>query len=482
MSKQTIYDRYKTGEIYDGKKAVWVPQPRQAEFMRRFEDEVLFGGAAGGGKSDVLVAEALRQVHIKHYKGLILRKTYPQLGELIDKTLNLYPQIFPKAKYNSTTHTWRFPSGAKIIFGSLPHSKDIYNYQGQAYDFIGFDELTQFTYDEYIYLVSRNRPNGPDTRVYMRATANPGGIGHGWVKERFITAAPPMTTVWEEKKVTLPEGVEKTLKRSRVFVPSLLTDNEALIRNDPGYMARLASLPEAQRKALLYGDWDSFSGQVFTEWRNDTDHYADHRWTHVIDEFEPPAWWSYYRSLDWGYRKPFSIGWWAVDNDGVAYRILEWYGCERDNPDTGLQMDPSEVFRQVAALERTHPYLKGRKIHGVADPAVWQTQTGVSVAEEATKQGVYFTPGDNSRLAGWMQLHERLRFSEDGTAGMYVFKTCRDFIRTFPALVYDERHVEDVATDTEDHQGDEARYFAMARPITARVPQARPAAIYNPLR
>jgi hypothetical protein len=202
----------------------------------------------------------------------------------------------------------------------------------------------------------------------------------------------------------------------------------------------------------------------------------------VIDEFEPPAWWSYYRSLDWGYRKPFSLGWWAVDNDGVAYRILEWYGCERNNPDTGLQMEPSEVFRQVAALERTHPYLKGRRIHGVADPAIWQTQTGVSVAEEATKQGVYFTPGDNSRLAGWMQLHERLRFSEDGTAGMYVFKTCRDFIRTFPALVYSERNVEDVDTDTEDHQGDEARYFAMARPITARVPQARPAAIYNPLR
>lgn len=472
----------KLGDIYQGRKAVWVPQPRQAVFMARGEDEVLFGGAAGGGKSDVLVAEALRQVHIKHYKGLILRKTYPQLGELIDKTLNLYPQIFPKAKYNSTTHTWRFPSGAKIIFGSLPHSKDKYNYQGQAYDFIGFDELTQFTYEEYIYLVSRNRPNGPDTRVYMRATANPGGIGHGWVKDRFITAAPPMTTVWEEVKAKLPNGEERALKRSRIFVPSLLTDNEALIRNDPGYMARLASLPEAQRKALLYGDWDSFSGQVFTEWRNDPDHYADHRGTHVIDEFEPPAWWSYYRSLDWGYRKPFSIGWWAVDNDGVAYRILEWYGCERDNPDTGLQMDPSEVFRQVAALERTHPYLKGRKIHGVADPAIWQTQTGVSVAEEATKQGVYFTPGDNSRLAGWMQLHERLRFSEDGTAGMYVFKTCRDFIRTFPALVYDERHVEDVATDTEDHQGDEARYFAMARPITARVPQARPAAIYNPLR
>lgn len=463
----------KIGDIYQGRKAVWVPQPRQAVFMARGEDEVLFGGAAGGGKSDVLVAEALRQVHIPHYKGLILRKTFPQLGELIDKTLNLYPQIFPKAKYNSTTHTWRFPSGAKIIFGSLPHSKDKYNYQGQAYDFVGFDELTQFTQEEYIYLVSRNRPNGPGTRVYMRATANPGGIGHGWVKERFITAAPPMTTVWEEVKAKLPNGEEKTLKRSRIFVPSLLTDNEALIRNDPGYMARLASLPEAQRKALLYGDWDSFSGQVFTEWRNDPDHYGDRRWTHVVPPFEPPKHWRYYRSMDWGYSKPFSVGWWAVDTDGISYRILEWYGCKRGQADQGVEMTPSAVAEHIVEIEREHPYLKGRRITGVADPAIWQTQTGVRVVEEFERKGVYFERGDNTRLAGWIQLHERLAFSSDGIPRMYIFDTCRAFIRTVPSLVYSETAVEDVDTRQEDHVADEARYFCQLNPVPPRLKQRR---------
>lgn len=155
---------------------VWQPQPKQKLFMARWEDEALYGGAAGGGKSDALVIEALRQVHIPHYKALILRKTYPQLTELIDKTRNYYPRLFPRAKYNESQHVWTFPSGARVVFGSMQHTKDRHNYQGKAYDFIGFDELTHFTAEEYTYLFSRNRPNGAGTRVYMRATANPGGI------------------------------------------------------------------------------------------------------------------------------------------------------------------------------------------------------------------------------------------------------------------------------------------------------------------
>ena len=152
--------------------------------MARTEDEALYGGAAGGGKSDALVIEALRQVDIPHYRGLILRKTFPQLRELIDKTMQYYKPCFPKARYNGSNHCWTFPSGAKIYFGSLNHEKDKYNYQGQQYDFIGFDELTHFTWAEYSYLMSRNRPNGPGTRVYTRATANPGGVGHGWASWR----------------------------------------------------------------------------------------------------------------------------------------------------------------------------------------------------------------------------------------------------------------------------------------------------------
>ena len=190
-----------SAEILRPRRVIWRPQPRQAEFMRRLEDEALYGGAAGGGKSDCALAEALRQVHIPHYRGLILRKTYPQLSELIDRSFAIYTAAYPTAQFNDSKHFWRFPSGAKIYFGSLAHTDDRYNYQGKRYDFIDFDELTQFTYDEYSYLFSRNRPSGEGTRCYMRAQANPGGIGHGWVKERFVTPAPPMTTIWESVRV-----------------------------------------------------------------------------------------------------------------------------------------------------------------------------------------------------------------------------------------------------------------------------------------
>ena len=260
--------------------------------MARGEYEALYGGAAGGGKSEALVQEALRQVEIPHYKGLILRKTYPQLGELIDKSLNYYPRAFPRAKYNDSKHCWTFPSGAKVVFGAMQYTKDRTKYQGQAYDFVAFDELTHFTWDEYSYLFSRNRPNGPGTRCYIRATANPGGVGHGWVKERFITAAKPMSTLWENVKVRFPDGHEEKKNRSRIFVPSSVFDNQELLRNDPDYISRLAMMAEAERNALLYGDWDSFSGQVFTEWRNDSDHYGDRINTHVIDPFKVPDTWS----------------------------------------------------------------------------------------------------------------------------------------------------------------------------------------------
>ena len=448
--------------------------------MARPEYEALYGGAAGGGKSDAIIIEALRQVHIPYYKALILRKTFPQLAELIDKSLNYYPRVFQKAKYNGSSHTWTFPSGAKIIFGAMQYAKDKTKYQGQAYDFIAFDELTHFTWEEYSYLFSRNRPNGPGTRVYIRATANPGGVGHGWVKERFITAAKPMQTVWEDVTWRDPRGEEHHERQSRIFVPSSVFDNPALLRNDPQYVQRLASMPEAERNALLYGDWNTFSGQVFIEWVNDKNHYHDRQNTHVIAPFKVPDGWAIWCGLDWGYSRPFSVGWYAVDRERRIYRIRELYGCT-GTPNTGVKWEPGEVARKIKEIEAEDPNLKGRQIHRVGDPAIWGSDGTESIGALMERERVYFERGDHARIDGKMQVHHRLAFDEDGIPMLYVFDTCKHFIRTVPNLVYDQTNVEDIDTDGEDHIYDELRYVCMKNPIAPRLriaPAIRP---YDPL-
>ena len=461
-------------------QTVWKPQPRQAIFMERPEYEALYGGAAGGGKSDALVIEALRQVHIPHYKALILRKTYPQLAELIDKTQLYYPQAFPQAKYHAASHTWTFPSGAKVVFGAMQYTRDRTKYQGRAFDFIGFDELTHFTWEEYSYLFSRNRPNGPGTRVYIRATANPGGVGHGWVKERFITAAPPLTPIEEEICWREPDGREVRRKQSRIFVPSLVFDNAALMANDPLYVQRLASMPPAEKKALLYGDWDTFSGQVFTEWRNDPEHYADRKFTHVIKPFRIPREWAVWCGLDWGYSRPFSVGWYAVDHDRRLYRVRELYGCT-DTPNTGVRWEPGALAREIRRIEKEDVNLKGRTIHRVGDPAIWGSDGTESIGALMERERVYFERGDHARIDGKMQLHHRLAFDDGGTPMLYVFNTCRHFIRTVPNLVYSQSDVEDVDTAGEDHIYDECRYVCMKNPIAPRQQAASPPPGYDPL-
>lgn len=450
--------------------------------MSRPEYEALYGGAAGGGKSDALVIEALRQIYIPHYKGLILRKTYPQLTELIEKSIGYYRAVDSKAKYNDSKHCWTFSSGAKIYFGSMQHTKDKFNYQGKAYDYVAFDELTHFTYDEYVYLFSRNRPNGAGTRVYIRATANPGGVGHGWVKERFITAAKPMTPITEKLRITLPEGIQKTVIRKRIFVPSLVFDNKQLLKNDPNYLANLALLPEAEKKALLYGDWDSFSGQVFAEWVDNPKHYTDRQNTHVIAPFRVPNEWNIYRGFDWGYAKPFSVGWYAVDCDKRIYRIRELYGCT-DSPDTGVKWEPAYIARKIREIEGEDLNLKGKRIIGVADPAVFADDrgAGTSIASLMEREGVFFGKGNHERLSGKMQLHNRLRFDENGIPMFYVFSTCRHFLRTVPALVYSRTDVEDVDTNGEDHIYDELRYVLMEYPITPKPAAPKTVSEFDPL-
>lgn len=460
---------------------IWQPQPKQAEFMARDEYEVLYGGAAGGGKSDAIIAEALRQVDNPNYRAIIFRKTYPQCRELILKSLRIYSRAFPKAKYNGSEHYWQFPSGAKIYFGSMPNSTSYLNYQGLSYSYIAFDELTHFTKEEYEYMISRNRADGEGLRVYIRATANPGGIGHGWVKERFITASAPGVPYEVKAEVTGNDGKKTSVTRSRVFIPSSVFDNRKLLDNDPGYLANLALLPDAQKKALLYGDWNSYEGQVFTEWRDNPEGYESGKYTHVIAPFEIPKTWKRYRTFDFGYAKPYAVQWWAVDYDGRAYLYRQLYGCVPDSPNTGVKEEPRVQARKIRQIEKELE--AGNHIYGIADPAIWDESRGrdgtiISIFEE---EGLFFNKGKNARLSGKMQCHHRMAFDKSGRPMMYVFNTCRPFIRTIPNLIYDSKNVEDVDSDCEDHDYDAMRYFFMENPIASPEPVTVPTSVWNPL-
>lgn len=449
---------------------IWRPQPKQIEFMSRPEYEALYGGAAGGGKSDALLCEALRQVHIPNYRGIIFRDTVPQLEALISRSYDIYKKAYPRAKYNENKKVWSFPSGAHIFFGYMQRDKDRFNYQGKPYDFIGFDELTHFSQLQYEYLISRNRPTGKGTRVYIRATANPDGKGLGWVKQRFIVPAPPKTPIKFESSVYMPDGTVKTLTLKRIFIPASVFDNQALLSNDPLYVARLASLPEAERNALLYGSWDSFSGQVFTEWKNDPAHYDDRKWTHVISPFRIPGHWKIYQGFDFGYAKPSAAVYHAVDERGKIYQIGEYYFC-KDTPNTGTQEDPVTQAHHLRQYEEEHELLKGKRIRRIADPAIFDESRGESVARmmERSPNFLYFEKGDHKRLPGKMQFHYRFAFDEEGDCMYQIFSTCKGTIRTLPNLVYSQTHFEDIDTEQEDHLYDAIRYVFMEHPLTPTV-------------
>lgn len=450
---------------------------KQEAFLSARTKHIGYGGARGGGKSWAVRNKAIRLcMRYKGIKCLIVRRTYP---ELTNNHIEPLQKIIPIkiARYNKTDKVFKFHNGSTIKFGYCNNDKDLNQYQGAEYDVIFIDEATQLQemWIKKIVVCCRGVNNFPK-RIYY--TCNPGGASHGYFKRIFI-----------DKKYEQGEHPE-----DYTFIQALVTDNKALMASQPEYIKELEALPPKLRDAWLYGRWDIFEGQFFEDFRETPDielcakagitpeeALTQRRFTHVIEPFEIPRGWNIMRSYDFGYNKPFSLGYWAIDYDGILYRIMEMYGCTQ-TPDEGVKWSPDEQFKRISQFEREHPWLRGRHIiDSVADPAIWDKSRGVSIADTAAEYGIYFSPGDNERIPGWMQVHYRFQFDNNGYPRMYVFNNCKAFIRTIPLMMYSDTHPEDLDTKLEDHCPDEVRYMCMSQPVSPIIPPERKVIISDPL-
>ena len=436
------------------------PSEKQRLFMLDTHKYIGYGGARGGGKSWAVRHKAVLLCYkYPGIKVLIVRKTYPELWdnhiEPLIKMLKCYQEDPEKrlAIYNDQKKFISFQNGSKILFRYCDTDKDADRFQGIEVDVLFIDEATQQSESRLQKLSASVRGVNPfPKRVYY--TMNPGGEGHNWAKRLFI----------EQRYLDNEEAGQYS------FIKSLVTDNTALMKAQPDYVKQLEALPAKLREAWLNGNWDVYEGQFFEDFVPAT---------HIIEPFDltlgERRYWKIIRSYDFGYHRPFSCGWTAVSNDGTMYRILEYYGCNGE-PNEGLRMSPDQQFKEIAEIERSHPWLKDRNIEGVADPSIWDGSRGESVADTAAKYGLFFAKGINDRTAGWMQCHYRLQTDENGIARFYVFSNCTEFIRTIPLLMYSDKKPEDLDTDGEDHIADEWRYACMYMPVLP----VRPVALKKP--
>ncbi len=445
------------------------PQPKQILFFRDQHRHVAFGGARGGGKSWAVRMKAIL-LCLAHpgITCMIVRKTYPELERNHIQQLRSILRVGDPqnriASYNESKKVFRFENGSSIAMQYCDTQKDADVFQGAEVDVMFLDEATLLT-EMQIRMINacvRGVNRFPHRTYY---TCNPGGVSHGYIKRLFI-----------DRQYEPGENPE-----DYSFIPSSVRDNKALMVTDPDYIRTLESLTPKLRAAWLDGRWDVFEGAFFEEFRERPDpqvvreHGIDYEeavrnglWTHVIEPFRPPSHWPIYRSYDWGSNKPFSVGWWAIDTEGCAYRICELYGCS-GIANEGVHWTDEEQCTKIEEIEKTHPYLAGKTIRGVADPSCWSKGHDKSFVDVAERHGLWFEKGINDRIPGWMQVHERLRFDASGHPKMYFFNTCKDTIRTIPLMMYDGRIPEDMDSSLEDHICDDIRYFAMMNKIPARM-------------
>lgn len=436
---------------------IFQPNPGpQTDFLAATEMEILYGGSAGGGKTYAMLADPLRYFGNPNFNGILFRRTNDELREIIWKAQELYPKAYPGAKWSEKKSQWVFPSGARIWFTYLERDEDVLRYQGMAFSWIGFDELTQYpTPFTFNYMRSRLRTTDPTLPLCLRCTTNPGGPGHGWVKKMFIDPAPPNTTFAATdldtgQTLVFPEGHPKAGKPLfyRRFIPAKLFDNPYL-SSDGVYEANLLSLPENQRRQLLEGDWNVADGAAFSEFREHI---------HTCDPFDIPPEWTRFRSCDFGYSSNSAVHWYAIDPSfDTLYVYRELYTSK---------LTAAELAAEILSYEA------GEKIYyGVLDSSSWHKRghTGPSIAEEMIRVGCRWRPADRtagSRIAGKNRLHQLLRVDPvTEKPGIIFFNTCRQIIADLPVIPSDPKGSEDIDVRyASDHTYDSIRYGIMSRP------------------
>lgn len=433
------------------RQELWKPQPKQKLALSCPATELFYGGAAGGGKSDFLIMDALAGAakYGKNYRAIVFRQSTTQLGQLLRRADQLYLPI--GAKYRSKSqygnNIYFFPNGAMIQFTYLENDRDVTNYQGNEYTYVGFDELGNYPSDyAWTYMQSRLR-SAQGVKSYIRGTGNPGGMGQGWIRVRFMEGKEP-NKIYTSETVT-PSG--KVVSTTSCFIPSTLYDNKILMDNDPNYEAKLGNLPKYLRDALLMGKWDVFAGQVFS---------AFSELTHVKPRFLLDSrYWYKFCSMDWGRSHPFDFQFWAVNQYGRMYMYREEYGCVEGEYNKGTKEGSKSLAIRMMQLAQNEGVDTC-----VADPAIWNKQDeGPSIADNFEAAGWKMIKANNDRINGLILFNQMLEVTDDdGTPMLTVAPECKGFIRTIPALTPDPNHTEDIDTRLEDHPYDAARYAVMS--------------------
>lgn len=464
---------------------IWMPQPGpQAMAVTCPADQILFGGSRGGGKTDCAIGRqiigAMRHGH--GWNGLFVRKNYKHFHELRRRIDELIRGGLPARRVGGATQTnyIYFENGAQIMFTAIQSADQLDFFLGSQFTELSVEEATSFPFiSELIDKLNGclRSPHGIKCTMFM--TSNPGGPGHNYIKTRYISPEPM-------GGVPIKDHEDADTK---VFIPSNVDDNQVLMQNDPAYRQKLESIEDPNlRRAWLFGDWDVILGGFFD------DIWNQQKSKIILPPFRPPKHWDRLVGFDWGSARPFSVGWYAISGGeyipelgkaiprGSLVRFAEWYGCVKDQPNTGIRMESRDVARRIIDMEERYGFLGNGMVDRIADPAIFKQEDGPSIAEKMAEQGVVFRRGDNKRVPGWDVMRSLMRGemsdwetmqNDDGEQviinavyepRLYITENCKAWIRTVPVLEREEKDPEDVDTDGEDHIADETRYVCASRP------------------